>query len=47
MPVIENHLSQPFSLDELTAAINLIKKGRAAGFDGIFPEFIKDLAVPH
>ena len=37
----EDHLSQRFSLDELTAAINPIEKGKAAGFDRIFPELIK------
>lgn len=45
MPVMENHLSKPFSIDELTTAINLIKKGKAAGFDGIFPELIKGLGT--
>ena len=36
-------LSEPFKVEELTAAINKMKCRKAAGFDGIYPEFIKHL----
>lgn len=34
-------LSTNFSLEELTFALKKIKKGKAAGVDGIFPEFLR------
>ena len=36
-------LSHPFNMDELKSAIKLMKNRKAAGFDGIFPEFIQNL----
>lgn len=33
--------SKPFTMDELTCAISKIKLGKAAGIDGIYPEFVK------
>jgi hypothetical protein len=35
------NLSRNFSLDELETALMSLKPGKAAGFDGIHPEFIK------
>ena len=36
-------LSRPFDIEELMAAIKMMKTRKAAGFDGIYPEFIKNL----
>ena len=36
-------LSQPFTMVELKTALNKMKSGKAAGFDGIYPEFLKHL----
>lgn len=36
-------LSRPFELDEINTAIALLKPGKAAGADKIYPEFIKNL----
>jgi hypothetical protein len=35
-------LSADFSLGELNTALLTIKPGKAAGFDGVYPEFIKN-----
>lgn len=35
-------LSRPFSSSELEAAIKKMKNGKAAGVDGIYPEFLKN-----
>ena len=40
-PITE--MSEAFSMDELNAAINEMKIGKAAGVDGIYMEFIKNL----
>lgn len=36
-------LSKPFIMEELKSAIKMTKARKAAGFDGIYPEFIKNL----
>lgn len=36
-------LEHPFTIDELNIAIGVTKIGKAAGLDGIYPEFIKHL----
>jgi hypothetical protein len=38
-------LSRHFSLDELETALMSLKPGKAAGFDGIYPEFIKNIGA--
>jgi hypothetical protein len=37
--------SRNFSLDELETALMSLKPGKAAGFDGIYPEFIKNVGA--
>lgn len=39
----DSEYDQPFSLDELDAAISSINSGKAAGLDGLYPEFLKHL----
>jgi hypothetical protein len=39
---VNQTLSRNFSLDELETSL---KPGKAAGFDGIYPEFIKDFGA--
>jgi hypothetical protein len=39
---IDPELSADFSLEELNTALLTIKPGKAAGFDGVYPEFIKN-----
>lgn len=34
------HLSRPFTLGEIDQALTKVKQGKAAGFDGIYPEFL-------
>ena len=41
--VSESEFDQPFSMDELDAAICSIKAGKAAGLNGLYPEFLKHL----
>lgn len=36
-------LDDPFTIEELQQAINGVKIGKAAGMDGMYPEFIKKL----
>jgi hypothetical protein len=36
------NLSANFSPEELNTALLTVKSGKAAGFDGVYPEFIKD-----
>lgn len=36
-------IDEPFNEDELDQAISLLKVGKAAGLDGMYPEFIKNL----
>lgn len=39
----DENISYPFHIDELKSAIKFTKSRKAAGFDGIYPEFIKHL----
>jgi hypothetical protein len=39
--IIDPQLSADFSLEELNTALLKIKPGKAAGFDGVYPELIK------
>jgi hypothetical protein len=36
-------LSRPFSVEEIQEVIKTLKNRKVAGFDGIYPEFIKHL----
>ena len=38
-------LSKPFTMDELNSALQNTKSGKSAGFDSIFPEFLKYLGL--
>ncbi|EFA13161.1 hypothetical protein TcasGA2_TC015965 [Tribolium castaneum] len=40
---VSEELSRCFNVDELKAAISSTKSKKSAGFDGIYPEFIKNL----
>jgi hypothetical protein len=42
---VNQTLSKNFSLDELETALMSLKPGKAAGFDGIYPEFIKNFGA--
>src|SRR6195952_5295670 len=42
---VNQEVGEPFSLEELQAAIQLTKVRKAAGFDGIYPEFVTHLGV--
>jgi hypothetical protein len=39
---IDPDLSANFSTEELTTALLTVKSGKAFGFDGVYPEFIKN-----
>jgi Reverse transcriptase (RNA-dependent DNA polymerase) len=39
---INTELSSNFSLEELNNVLLNVKSGKAAGFDGVYPEFIKN-----
>lgn len=39
------YLAEPFTMEQLLMAVKLLRKGKAAGFDGIYPEFIQHLGV--
>jgi hypothetical protein len=39
---IDPDLSANFSTEELNTALLVVKSGKAAGFDGAYPEFIKN-----
>jgi hypothetical protein len=39
---IDQSLSADFTLAELDMALIAVKSGKAAGFDGVYPEFIKN-----
>jgi Reverse transcriptase (RNA-dependent DNA polymerase)/Endonuclease-reverse transcriptase len=39
---VDPSLSADFTEDELTLALQNVKSGKAAGFDGVYPEFIKN-----
>lgn len=36
-------MDQPFTIEELQPAINVMKVGKASVLDGLYPEFIKNL----
>jgi uncharacterized protein YfdQ (DUF2303 family) len=38
---VDATISGDFTLEELSTALQSVKSGKAAGFDGIYPEFIK------
>jgi hypothetical protein len=38
---VDATISADFTLEELSTALQSVKSGKAAGFDGIYPEFIK------
>jgi hypothetical protein len=40
---VDDTISRPFTVEETTHAIKLLKPGKAAGEDGIYNEFIKNL----
>uniref|UniRef100_H3AKN8 Reverse transcriptase domain-containing protein n=1 Tax=Latimeria chalumnae TaxID=7897 RepID=H3AKN8_LATCH len=40
---IQSTMSDPFTLNELNAALSATKSGKAAGPDGVYPEFLKAL----
>ena len=42
---VNSEFSSDFCLEELDNAISDLKCGKAAGFDGIFPEFIRNMKV--
>jgi hypothetical protein len=42
---VNQTLSKNFTLDELETALMSLKPGKAAGFDGIHPEFMKNSGV--
>jgi hypothetical protein len=42
---VKQTLSRSFSLDELETALMSVKPGKAAGFDGIYPAFIKNFGA--
>jgi hypothetical protein len=42
---VNQTLSRNFSLDELKTALMSLKPGTAAGFDRIYPEFIKNFGA--
>jgi hypothetical protein len=42
---VNQTLSRNFSLDELETALMSLKPGKAAGFDGIHPKFIKNVGA--
>jgi hypothetical protein len=42
---VNQTLSRNFTLDELEIALMSLKPGKAAGFDGIYPEFMKNFGA--
>jgi hypothetical protein len=42
---VNQTLSRNFTLDELETALMSLKPGKAAGFDGIYPEFMKNFGA--
>jgi hypothetical protein len=42
---IDPEFSADFSLEELNTALLTIKPGKTEGFDGVYPEFIKNSRI--